>query len=185
MSQEVDIESQFSHPNSNEIMLSFSGTFRLGLINSILAIMETKLDLLEPSLKVRKRVLNILIESLQNLYHHSENEDIELVECAKKMSGRLLITKAPGWYSVLVGNFISNNAAEALHEKINYVNSLTSEELAKEYTQVLTNGVRSAKGGGGLGVLDMAKRSDERLDYNFVRVDNYNSFFSLNVKVKQ
>jgi hypothetical protein len=185
VSQELEIETQFSHPNSNEIMLNFRGIFSLALINALLEIMETKLDLIEPSLKVRKRVLNILIESLQNLHHHSEFGRSNTSDPIQKMSGRLLITKKQGWYSVLVGNFISNNAAEALHNKINYVNSLTSEELSKEYTQVLTNGVRSSKGGGGLGVLDMAKRSGERLEYNFVRVDNNNSFFSLNVKVKQ
>jgi len=51
------------------------------------------------------------------------------------------------------------------------------------YKQVLTNGQVSDKGGGGLGIIDIAKKSGEKLDYGFMPVDDFNSFFSLNVSI--
>lgn len=151
----------------------------------MLNIMETKLLMIESSVKVKKRVMNVLIESLQNLYHHSEITLNMNGSEMKKMSGKLLITKGGGWYSVSVGNFISNNAAIELQQRIDEVNAMTKTELDEQYQKVLSNGVMSKKGGGGLGVMDMARRSGEKLEFDFAPVDNENSFFSLNVKIKQ
>ena len=43
----------------------------------------------------------------------------------------------------------------------------------------------SAKGGGGLGMIDIARKSGKKLDYKFDPVDDQFSFFSLNIKVAQ
>lgn len=138
----------------------------------------------EASLLVRRRVMNVLIESLQNLYHHSELHGFDNEEEMRKMSGKLLITKVNTVYSVLVGNLISNSTAKQLKERIEYVNSLTEEQLTEEYRNILRNGIRSIKGGGGLGIMIMARKSDESLKYDFVPIDEQSSFFSLSVKIK-
>jgi len=41
----------------------------------------------------------------------------------------------------------------------------------------------SDKGGGGLGMIDIARKSGQKLDFNFLPVNNNFSFFSLNIKV--
>jgi hypothetical protein len=43
----------------------------------------------------------------------------------------------------------------------------------------------SAKGGGGLGMIDIARKSGKKLDYSFINVDKHFSFFSLIVNIAQ
>jgi hypothetical protein len=43
----------------------------------------------------------------------------------------------------------------------------------------------SAKGGGGLGFIDIAKKSGQKLEYNIEKVDDTYAFFTLIVKIKQ
>jgi hypothetical protein len=41
----------------------------------------------------------------------------------------------------------------------------------------------SAKGGGGLGMIDIARKSGQKLEYSFMSLDNHSSFFTLKVKI--
>ena len=66
---------------------------------------------------------------------------------------------------------------------IKEINEMDQGELRELYRKVLNNGTYSAKGGGGLGIIDIARKSNEKLDYGFVPVDEFNSFFSLNDKI--
>ena len=61
--------------------------------------------------------------------------------------------------------------------------SIVKEELKDYYKQVLNNGEMSLKGGGGLGMIDIARKTGQKLHYNFQNIDNKVSFFSLNIKI--
>ena len=41
----------------------------------------------------------------------------------------------------------------------------------------------SLKGGGGLGMIDIARKIGQKLHYSFMIIDDKYSFFSLNIKV--
>ena len=62
---------------------------------------------------------------------------------------------------------------------------MDKDALKVYYKEVLNNGEMSAKGGGGLGMIDIARKSGKKLEYKFDNVDNEYSFFSLNIKVAQ
>ncbi|MGL4596277.1 MAG: DUF6272 family protein, partial [Bacteroidia bacterium] len=68
----VDIYDFYDKMERNNIMLSFKGDVTSELLTSILQIMESKLDNLQEEPKVKKKVYNVLVECLQNLYHHMD-----------------------------------------------------------------------------------------------------------------
>ncbi len=164
-------------------MLSFKGDMSSELLSSILLIIERKLDLFGESAKVKKRMFNILVECLQNLHHHIERppegsgEDTPsvIVMVAKNVTG----------YSIITGNFVLTNNADMLKERLEEINGMTKDEVKDLYKSVLANGKMSEKGGGGLGMIDIARKSGEKLEFGFIPFANGSSFFSLNVKVKQ
>ena len=67
--------------------------------------------------------------------------------------------------------------------KIDYINSLDRDQLKAYYKEVLNNGVLSKKGGGGLGLIDIARRSGSKLEYNIREINEGFSFFTLTVKI--
>jgi hypothetical protein len=72
---------------------------------------------------------------------------------------------------------------EELKSKIDFINAMNGDELKAEYRKTLYKGDMSDKGGAGLGIIDIARRSGEKINYNFKQVDEYYSFFSLEVKI--
>ena len=88
-------------------------------------------------------------------------------------------------YLITTGNFILSENVNKLKTKLDYINGLEKDELKAYYKEVLNNGQMSNKGGGGLGMIDIARKSGQKLDYSFSHINDKNSFFSLNVKVVQ
>jgi hypothetical protein len=94
-----------------------------------------------------------------------------------------MIGKLEKGYSIITGNYILNENISALKNRLDEVNSLNKDELKEYYKKVLNNGEMSLKGGGGLGMIDIARKTGEKLEYNFLEIDNKVSFFTLNIKV--
>lgn len=179
-----DIHDFYNMMERGNIMLSFKGEVTSDLLTSILQIMESKMDTLDEPPKIKKKVYNILVECLQNLYHHIDEDDKETVQNEK--SALFMIRKnEDGEYSIMTGNYIANENMDNMKGRLDRINSMDKEELKVYYKEVLNNGEMSAKGGGGLGMIDIARKSGKKLEYNFSPVDDKFSFFSLNVKVAQ
>lgn len=167
----------------NKIMLSFKGSITSELLSSILQIMENKMETLDEAPKTKKKVFNVLVECLQNLYHHIDEGPTG--EDGTKRSAIFMISKAEGYYKIYTGNFIQNEFIDGLKTKLEKINTMDKAELKTYYKSVLNNGQMSDKGGGGLGMIDIARKSGQKLEFGFEQVDEENSFFTLIVKVAQ
>lgn len=168
----------------NNTMLSFKGVITSDLLTSVLSIMESKLNHVEKSAKTKKKVYNVLVESLQNLYHH--NEDLSSGEGMDFMfskSALLMISKLNGQYEVKTGNYIRKKDVIDLKKKLDNINSLNKEELRTLYKEKLNDGEMSEKGTAGLGMIDIARKSGNKLEYDFLPIDKNFDFFCLNVKI--
>lgn len=179
MPTNIDAYDYFEKLDGENIMLSFKGDLTQDLLNSILELVEEKMVVLNAPSLTKKRVFNVLVECLQNLFHH-RNKNAENV---KDSAIIIMVASNAEGYSVITGNYVPTEAVEKLKGRIQEINGLDGQELKSLYKQVLANGQYSEKGGGGLGIIDIARRSGEKLDYGFVPVDEFNSFFSLNVKI--
>ena len=72
---------------------------------------------------------------------------------------------------------------DSLKNRLERINAMSREDLKTYYKEVLSNGVMSEKGGGGLGMIDIARKSGSKLEFVFSPVDEKYSFFSLSIKV--
>lgn len=169
----------------HRVMLSFKGELSSELITVILGLIERKLDAIEPDAKARKRVFNVVVECLQNLYHHNANLRLEGdgTQRTKDPHGVVMIAHADTGYSVLTGNFMAGGEVQQLKSHLDRINSATPDDLREWYRAKLSDGTYSAAGGGGLGMIDIARRSGGKLEYAFVPYDRDSAFFSLNVNV--
>lgn len=173
----------YNKMEDGNIMLSFKGEVTSNLLTSVLQIMESKMETLSEPSKIKKKVYNILVECLQNLYHHIDEDGVDK---HKHHRGALfMIRKTAGEYSIMTGNHIAMGNVLGMKSRLDRINKMNREELKTYYKEVLNNGEMSAKGGGGLGMIDIARKSGKKLDYTFHEVDDNYSFFSLNVKIAQ
>lgn len=177
----VDVFDIYDKMERDNILLSFKGEITSDLLTSILQIMENKMENMNEEPKMKKKVYNVLVECLQNLYHHLD--EVAEVDFEKVRSAIFMIGKLGSYYSIITGNYILNENISGLRSRLDEVNSLSKEELKEYYKKVLNNGEMSLKGGGGLGMIDIARKTGEKLEYNFLEIDNKVSFFTLKIKV--
>jgi hypothetical protein len=74
-------------------------------------------------------------------------------------------------------NPIQNEDIDKLKEHINNINNLDKEGLRQLFRSTLTNGKFSSKGGAGLGFIEMAKVSGEKINFSFETIDDKYSYY--------
>jgi hypothetical protein len=72
-----------------------------------------------------------------------------------------------------------------LEEKLTRINRSTPEEIKEQYKDVLNNQEITEKGLGGLGLLDIARKTGHRIDFRFRQYDSLNTAFRLTAVVAQ
>lgn len=179
------IHDLYDEMERQRVMLSFKGTLSPDLVTALLGVVERKLEHIEPDPRTRKRLFNVLMECLQNLYHHNAHVrlDLDSPETTSEPHGVVMIAHLDQGYQVLTGNFMDGADVESLKGHLDRINSLPPEQLRDFYRETLADGTYTKRGGGGLGMIDIARKSGGKLEYGFVPYDKNSAFFSLNVNV--
>jgi hypothetical protein len=142
----------------------------------LLMLLEKEMETADFGFVGRKRLFMFVLESLQNVSRHSEGTS------PSNMS-LVVYSKEKGGYTVTTGNVIPSANIENLTTRLEEINNLQAEEIRNVYRQMLNNSEFSSKGGAGLGLIEMAKKTGNKLDYDFIELDGQNSYFILSKTV--
>ncbi len=180
---EFDIKNWYNRMNNGEILVSFKGEITSNVITDVLDLMEVKLTDANIEYKVVKRVYNVLVESLQNLYHHADKISGNNSFAKENNYVVFFVTKQRQMFKVSTGNLIKKEKTKFLTEHIDHLNSLSRDEIKTLYKVILNNRNFSEKGGGGLGMIDMVRKTSSKLDYKLYDFSDEFLFFNLNVYI--
>ncbi len=157
----------------------YRGDFSVNTIGKIMSLAETNLNQAEDTLKIKSKIYYIMGEGLQNIARHHIGE----VEVKPVNNSIFSIYKKKYKYFISTGNLIENNNIESLTEKLEKINGMGKVELRKYARQIRMTGEFSEKGGAGLGLIEMAKRSGNKLTYDFNKIDDKYAYFYLNTEI--
>ncbi len=159
----------------SDVVMVYKGDFGKDSIMPIIHIIEEKMK--AENEVGPKAFFVILVELLQNVSRHNINNEMK--------DGIFMITDAgDGYYWTSVGNVVDSEAMNLLKERIDGLNSMDTMELKKAYKQTLREGSFSEKGGAGLGLIEIARKSSDKLIYSFDENGDGKYFFTFNVKFK-
>ncbi|MCT4602308.1 MAG: SiaB family protein kinase [Marinifilum sp.] len=150
-------------------------------VTRILSSIERILKAKDESPKVFKKIFNILIELVQNLHHHGEVPPDLDVNYNK--FGVLILRDEGMQYRISVGNFIKIEGLKLIRDRIDQINTLSSEETRNLYRIILNNEQFSEKGGGGLGMVEIARKSGNNMEYQFIDYNTDYLFLSIDVVI--
>lgn len=177
--------SYYKNMQLNNIIFVYQGEVTADLVSSILQMMENKLDGDGEDKKIKKKVFNVMVECLQNVYHHLDTLEVTSGDEINDRTALLMIGKEENDYYVITGNHILNDRVGSVKERLESVNSCNKQELKQLYQSILNEGTLSEKGTAGLGMIDIARKSGQKLGYDFHPVNDVYSFFSLEAKVSR
>lgn len=100
-----------------------------------------------------KRVVRIAIEMLQNLHHHAPGQGI---------CGFRVVSTATGWW-LASRNEVEEPVKTELVQRFSELKGMDLEELRSHQREVLNAPERSAHGGGGVGLIEIMRRTDRNL----------------------
>jgi len=167
---------------TNNVVLVYEGDFTQTTTKSILSMAERNLESSGEESGIKKRIFNVMVEALQNIVKHSD----EIQEGENKHHAAIfLIGNEQCRYSIMSGNPIRNENIPTLRKSLEKINGLDKEGLKELYKEIIKNTTISEKGGAGLGFVDMARKSGEKLEWSFVDVDSEFSFFCLKVNISR
>ncbi len=165
----------------DEFAYIFNGFFNEKVSSGLLALTERNLKKTETSVTIKKRVFFILIETLQNITRHQSKDKHD----HPFGTGIFIIQKRKDHFLVTTGNVIAEDSGKELVKMIDEVNRLTKEELNEMYQDRLIHGTISKKGGAGLGLITMARKTGQKYTYMIEQIDQNRSFFYMQLAVPQ
>ena len=164
--------------HTHNFMFSYRGRFTQSITKSILSVTEKRLEIEKTELSTKKKVFNIMVECLQNICRHVEKSE-------NSSKAIFMIGKKEDEFIIYSGNVISNERIAGLQNKLTAINSMDSEELKRLFSSIISGSDLSESGGAGLDLIDIAKKSGNKLEYNFEKMNDTHSFFSLKTSIKQ
>lgn len=168
----------FSQTGQDDLNYFYRGTFTQRITENILALAERNFEGSEEPAVIRKRVYYIMVESLQNITRYQS-----VSEPATANSACFVIQKMGSHYFITTGNVIDNDRIPYVNEQLERVNSLNESELKEQYRTVLKNGQFTRQGGAGLGLIEITRKSRNRLSWFFRPLENQLSYFYLHTVI--
>ncbi len=168
---------------TNEIIsLAYFGVFNDKITTMLIDLCESSVSKTEHLSKLSRKASFLIAESFQNIIRHGimEKENISVIQYSKDffqisiLEDRLVISSA---------NVIENKNIDELTKNINYINSLDSNELREYKRELLVKGTISEKGGAGLGLIEMVRKSGLPMQKHFISLTEGYSLVILNLEV--
>jgi len=169
---------------AQKLILVYEGDFTQETTKSILSMAERNLDSSGEDSGTKRKVFNVMVEALQNIVKHSSEQGLTAGSLVSK-SAIFMISKDDSRYCVMTGNPILRENVAGLSANLNELNGKDKDGLKEMYKEIIKNTQISEKGGAGLGFVDMARKSGEKLEFYFDTMDEKYDFFCLKVKISR
>ncbi len=165
-------------------ILTYRGPLSFSTIDWLLSEFKLAAQDHDLSFKTYKKMISVMIEALENISKYSDpqlcNDDRNSRFCPS-----FKISCNDSEIEMEATNPVKNWEVKPLRTKIDIVNSQDTAALKVLYKSTITNGEFTAKGGAGLGFIEMAKTTGSKLEYVFENLTNDYSLYTFRVSMNK
>lgn len=169
----------YNKVQEDQLSFCYRGEFLERFTNTILDISEGGLARQGYKPATNRKVSFLLVECFQNIVKHSEQVDEE-----KPPMGLFGFRQTQKAFLINSINYVQQKARVGLQALVDRINGLSDEELKELYKSQLTSAEFSEKGGAGLGLIELSRKSGQPLKYAFEEVDEQLAMFHQQVTFK-
>ncbi|MFW6007410.1 MAG: SiaB family protein kinase [Halanaerobiales bacterium] len=181
--EEMNISKLRNNLNKHGVIMSFTGPFSQGIIEEIGEALRNYLQGKNNSRGEIIKVFSIFIEQTQNIKNYAFQFADAKEQEKVLLSGILNIGYKDDKYFVSSGNIVKKENMEELKERLEKINSYSEKELASVYRKKLRASKNEDSRGAGLGLIEMARKSSEKLHFKFEKNNDEYCFFTLTIKI--
>ena len=163
-----------SSETAKNCIIRSDGVLTYDILKRLLTELENCLKGSERNRKTIRKVMNVAIEAFFNVYNHARNDSIQF-------KSSVAVYSEDHAYRITTVNPVSKTQLELVKRKLAELLSLNRKELDETFLTALNTGV-CRPSGAGLGFLDMARRSNQEMDYRLVHYD-HSQCFQLDIRI--
>jgi hypothetical protein len=163
-------------------ILSYQGPLSFSTIDRLLSEFKLAAQDHDISFKTYKKMISVMIEALENVSKYSDQFQCQgdpSIEFCPSCS----ISCSDSTIQMETRNPVKKTDVNPLKSWIDEVNSHNSDTLKALYKSTITNGKFSEKGGAGLGFIEMAKTTGNKLEYTFENLTKDYSLYTFRVSM--
>lgn len=162
------------------VSISYTGPFDGQVLSVIAKNIEYSLSV---NPQVNKKMFKIFLELAQNIAYYSEEKNINNRGESAGI-GTLAIQEFNQYFVFATGNMVQLDVAKHVIDKCDKINSLERKEL-REFKRQQRKLPPGEKGGGNIGLIQVALTAENRLNYKVIPVDDNKYFFIIGVRINK
>ncbi len=160
-------------------ILSYQGPLSFSTIDWLLSEFKLAAEDNELSFRIYKKMISVMIEALENVTKYSEKIHCNGESKASEFCPSCEISCNDTEIELTTQNPVKKVDVASLRNRIDSVNKQSKEELKELFKSIITNGEFSPSGGAGLGLIEMAKTTGNKLEYTFESISKDFSLYTL------
>ena len=149
------------------------------------ALLKSKMKSVDASPSMILRVFSVFVEQSQNIIRHSADliqEDHPDLD--HHSSGVIAVGFDKGAYFVNDGNRIENDRVEELRNRLDQIQNMDRDALNRLYREQRKNSRSQNQNNAGLGLIELARKASQPVEFIFETVDKEISFFSIRAVIE-
>jgi hypothetical protein len=156
----------------------YKGKLNHELLKLFTSMAEAKVSKGCSDISVRRLVFHVIVECVQNITRHSDDYGEDGIG-----NGIFVVGERKDYYYIITGNVVKAHKVPKLENQLEKLNAMEIKDLIKLHKAQMMDGEISEKGGAGLGLIDMIRKTGEKYIYQFLKLDMENHYFILKVTV--
>jgi hypothetical protein len=167
--------------NKHKFIFSYNGIVSHAIVKSVLAMAEKKIDGLSEETLLKRKIFSVMVNCLQTICAEDKSED-------SKNKSIFVISKSADGFTVYTGRSFAENDVKILKVIIDNINEMSHETLVDFHRDKLSElkimpeayNIDETI----LSLIDIAKKSNQRINYKAEPVGDMQSFLSLQINIR-
>ena len=180
----LDLYDFYQEAKVRNVIFYYCGPVAHASIEGVAQTLRKNLEYEEAGNLTAQAVFSVFIEQMQNILNYSAervaNPDIAENELRV---GVVVIGHEQNGYFILCGNKVYNSDVPSLKDKLEFIKHMNKEEMKSLYKERRRQDPAPESKGAGLGLIEMARKGREPIEYSFLPIDQDFSFFTIRVVV--
>lgn len=176
----------YQEAKGKNIIFYYCGPVAHASIEGVAQTLRKNLEYEEAGNLTAQSVFSVFIEQMQNILNYSAeripNLEAEAADNELRV-GVVVIGHEKNGYFILCGNKVCNDDIPDLTAKLELIRGMKKDELKAYYKECRRMDPAPKSKGAGLGLIEMARKGTQPIEYSFLPIDGNYSFFTIEVVV--
>ena len=129
----------------------------------------------------QKKIYSVIVECVDNIYKHKIAETLSVKR--KKILPYIILTREDDKYIISTGNVVTNDSIQNLRDNLKRINQHNRIGLKSLYAEIVNKDIISDEDGAGLGLITIALKTENKINYEFISINDQYSYFEMKISI--